>query len=144
MMIRKEFIYTPNETEKEKASTVYLMSLLAFIVGLPFPFANLIATLIFYLGNRKGTYFVRWHCWQAIALQFIIALMNSLCFYRTLWIILGTARITNDYIALLIVSLIVNILSFIMIIRAAVLVRKGQHIQWWLFGTCAQLICKQA
>ena len=62
MVHTKPFGYIPNDHESERASNSYVMSLLAFMVGLPFPIVNLIATLIFYLGNRKATYFVRWHC----------------------------------------------------------------------------------
>ena len=46
-----KFIYEPGEHESEKASNSYLMSLIALIAGLPLPIINLIATLIFYLGN---------------------------------------------------------------------------------------------
>ena len=49
----KKFSYEPGEHEAEAASNSYLMSLIAIIVGLPLPIVNLIATFIFYLGNRK-------------------------------------------------------------------------------------------
>ena len=65
MIQKKTFLYQPNESETEIASNSYLMSLIAIIVGLPLPIVNLIATFIFYLSNRKSTYFVRWHCTQA-------------------------------------------------------------------------------
>lgn len=55
----KQFSYEPREHEAESTSSSYLMSLLAIIVGLPLPIVNLLATLIFYLENRKSTYFVR-------------------------------------------------------------------------------------
>jgi len=42
-----------SEDEREYASNSYLMSLFALFVGLPLPIFNLIATIIFYLGNRK-------------------------------------------------------------------------------------------
>ena len=62
-MIKVEkFSYVPGEHEAETASSSYLMSLVAIIIGLPIPIVNLAATAIFYLGNRKSTYFVRWHC----------------------------------------------------------------------------------
>lgn len=52
----------PHEHELEAASNSYLMSLLVAMIGLPFPIVNLIATIIFFLANRRQTYFVRWHC----------------------------------------------------------------------------------
>ena len=48
-----KFHYQPEEHEAEKASNSYLMSLIAIIAGLPLPIVNLIATLVFFIGNRK-------------------------------------------------------------------------------------------
>lgn len=48
------------DSELEKASNSYLMSLTVALVGLPFPIVNLIATIIFFLAHRKATsHFVR-------------------------------------------------------------------------------------
>ena len=52
----KEFDYKPGDHEAEKASNSYIMSLVAVVAGLPLPIINLLATLIFYMGNREGTY----------------------------------------------------------------------------------------
>ena len=46
------FAYEPGEHEAEKASNSYLMYLVAVIAGLPLPILNLLATLVFYMGNR--------------------------------------------------------------------------------------------
>ncbi len=81
MITTKDFQYMPGEHETEKASSSYLMSLLAIVVGLPLPIINLIATIIFYLGNRKGTYYVRWHCTQALLSQLSVLIMNSVAFW---------------------------------------------------------------
>ena len=40
------FAYQPNEYENERASNIYLMSLVVVIVGLPLPIINFIATVI--------------------------------------------------------------------------------------------------
>ena len=69
------------EHEAEAASNSYLMSLIAIICGLPLPIVNLIATVIFYFGNRKSTWFVRWHCTQALLSQLSLFLMNSYGFW---------------------------------------------------------------
>ena len=53
MMTTSSIGYIPGDHEAEKASNSYLMSLIAVIAGLPLPIINLIATVIFYLGNRK-------------------------------------------------------------------------------------------
>ena len=46
------FKYQPAEHEQEKASNVYLMSLVAAMVGLPLPIVNLIAAPVFFPHDR--------------------------------------------------------------------------------------------
>jgi len=77
MIATHKFHYEPSEHEAEKASNSYVMSLIAIMGGLPLPIINLIATFVFYLGNRRGTYFVRWHCTQALLSQFVLLPFNS-------------------------------------------------------------------
>ena len=72
------FAYQPSEHENEKASNSYLMSLVAVIAGLPLPIINLLATFFFYLANRKSTFFVRWHCTQALLSQAVLLFSNFL------------------------------------------------------------------
>ena len=64
MIANTTFYYRPNESELERASNSYLMSLVAVIGGLPLPILNLLASIFFYLGNRNSTPFVKWHCTQ--------------------------------------------------------------------------------
>jgi cell shape-determining protein MreD len=118
------------------------MSLIALIAGLPLPIINLIATLIFYLGNRKGTYFVRWHCTQALLSQLAMLAMNSVGFWWTISIIFGSEDVTNNYIAYMLTILIFNLIEFVITIRTAIETRKGNHIEWWFFGTLTNHICK--
>ncbi|MEO7991029.1 MAG: hypothetical protein ABI663_15885 [Chryseolinea sp.] len=137
-----EFAYVPFDNESEKASQSYLMSLVAIMVGLPLPIFNLIATGIFYLGNRGGTFFVRWHCTQALLSQTLVVLVNSFGFSWTISIILGRNSVDNNYIAYIITILLFNIIEFIATIFAAIQTRKGKHVEFWFFGTLTNLICK--
>ncbi|MFZ1226698.1 MAG: hypothetical protein WAQ83_01750, partial [Saprospiraceae bacterium] len=98
------FLNKITEEEAEKASNSYLMSLIAVIAGLPLPIINLIATLIFYMGNRKGSYFVRWHCTQALVSQASFLVVNSYGFWWTVSLILGDSEMTNSYIAYMITA----------------------------------------
>jgi uncharacterized membrane protein len=142
MIQKKEFPYTPSEHETESGSNSYLMSVIAIIVGLPLPIINLIATAIFYLGNRKSTYFVRWHCTQALLSQLSMFFINSYGFWWTISILFGDESITNSYISYIISVLIFNLIEFITTIYTAIQIRKGIHIHWLFFGELAQLICK--
>lgn len=134
MTIENNHGYTPNDYESEKASNSYLMSVIAIMVGLPLPIINLIATFIFFLGNLKGTLFTRWHCTQALLSQLTIVIMNGVGFSWTMTIIFGNNEITNKYLAYMITIVAFNIFEFIVTVYAAVVTRKGKHVEWWVFG----------
>ncbi|MBU3928586.1 MAG: DUF4870 domain-containing protein [Bacteroidetes bacterium] len=135
------FYYSPNEYESEKASNSYLMSLIAVIAGLPFPIINLIATFAFYLGNRKGTYFVRWHCTQALLSQFSLLLMNSVAFWWSVSVLFGSENLSNSFIAYLITVFLFNLTEFVATIYSAINTRKGLHVKWWFYGDLTNMIC---
>ena len=138
----KSFAYEPGEHESEKASNSYLMSLIAVMVGLPLPIINLIATFIFYLGNRKGTYFVRWHCTQALLSQFSLLFINSFGFWWTVSIFFTEEQISNRYIAYMFAVILFNLTELIATIYTAIQTRKGKHIEWWLYADITSLLCK--
>lgn len=142
MIVTKEFGYTPGEHEAEKASNSYLMSLIALMAGLPLPIINLIATLIFYLGNRKGEYFVRWHCTQALLSQASLLLINSVGFWWTISIVFRSETLTNEYIAYILTAFIFNVTEFIATVYTAVQTRKGIHVEWWFYGGLTNVVCK--
>lgn len=126
--------YKPNESEKEKASNSYLMSLVALMMGTPLPIVNLLATLFFFLANRKATPYVKWHCTQALLSQITIFIMNAVAFTWTLRIVFGELYISNSYIAYMITIFFFNLFEFVITIIAAIRVRKGKHMVWWFWG----------
>ncbi len=136
------FPYKPDDYEAERASNSYLMSVVAVIAGLPLPIINLVATAIFFLSNRKGSYFVRWHCTQALISQATVLVMNSAGFYWTLSIIFSDRTISNDYIAYMITIVLFNLGEFVATIYAAIETRKGRHVELWLFGPLTAAVCK--
>ncbi len=142
MINLQEFVYKPGEHEAERASSSYLMSLVALVGGLPLPIINLFATVGFFLANRKGTYFVRWHCTQALLSQLSLLFMNSFGFWWTISVVFGTEQITNHYLAYILTIILFNIAEFIATIYTAVKTGKGEHVSWWLYGDLTNLICK--
>jgi uncharacterized Tic20 family protein len=136
------FQYTPGEHESEKASNSYLMSLIAVIAGLPFPIINLLATFFFWIGNRKGTYFVRWHSLQALLSQFSLFVINSFGFWWTISVIFTEKDVSNEYIAYLITLLVFNVTDLIATIDSSVKTRKGIHVSWLFYGPLTDLLCK--
>ena len=142
MISESVFNYKPHEHEAEKASNSYLMSLIAIIAGLPLPIINLIATLVFYVSNKKGTYFVRWHCTQALLSQFSLLFINSIGFWWTISIIFGSETISNNYISYIMAVFVFNVADLIATIYTAINVRKGIHVEWWFYGPLTNLTCK--
>ena len=142
MMVLNNFFVEPTEHELEKASNSYLMSLIALMAGLPFPIINLLATLIFYVGNRKGTHFVRWHCTQALLSQLSLLFVNSYGFWWTISIIFTTEKISNHYIAYMLTAFVFNVFEMIATIYTAIQTRKGKHIEGWCYGNITNAICK--
>ena len=113
MITNGTFSYKPHDSEMERASNSYLMSLVAVMGGLPLPIFNLLATLFFYLGNRKSTSFVKWHCTQALLSQLGLFFFNSAGFWWTISIIFQEKEPTNYYFAYMITIILFNLLEFI-------------------------------
>lgn len=135
------FAYVPAEDEAEKASSSYLMSMMAMAVGVALPIVNLIATLIFYLGNRRATYFVRWHCTQALLSQASMVPVNSVGIGWALAILLTDRVVTNAFIAYVLAALLINAMELVMTIRSAILTRRGQHVSWFFYGPLTDRLC---
>ncbi len=137
------FTYHPTESEAEKASNSYLMSLVAIMVGFPLPIINLMATLFFYIANRKSTYFVRWHCIQALLSQLSLFVINTIGFWWTISVLVREdEHISNPYLAYIITVFVINVVELAITIAAAIKTRKGQHVSWWFYGSLTQMICK--
>jgi uncharacterized Tic20 family protein len=137
------FKYHPTESEAEKASNSYLMSLIAIMVGFPLPIINLMATLFFYIANRKSTYFVRWHCIQALLSQLSLFVINSIGFWWTISVLIKEdEHVSNPYLAYIITVFVVNLFELAITISAAIKTRKGHHVSWWVYGPLTQMMCK--
>ncbi len=143
MVEKNNFPYTPNEDESEKASNSYLLSLIAIMTGFPIPLFNLIAAVIFYFGNKRGTYFVRWHCMQVLLVQAITMIINSIAVYWALGVLLWNFSLTNNFISFILTVAIFNIIEFISTIYSAIQTRKGKHISWLIFGPLTDLLVKE-
>ncbi len=142
MITVKEFPYKPGEHECERASNSYLMSLVAIMAGLPFPIINFIASIFFWLGNKKASYFVRWHCIQVLFSVVSLLIVNSISVYWTLSIAFGEGQLTNLYISYIITAIICNLIEYILTFISAIKTRKGIHVEWWFFGPLTNMISK--
>lgn len=143
MISNSTFYYRPNESELERASNSYLMSLVAVIGGLPLPILNLLASIFFYLGNRKSTPFVKWHCTQNLLSQFGLFFLNSTGFWWTVSIVFNDEKVTNYYLGYMITLVLFNLVEFISTIILASKTRKGIHAELFLFSDLTNLIIKK-
>ena len=143
MISNTTFYYRPNESELERASNSYLMSLVAVIGGLPLPILNLLASIFFYLGNRKSTPFVKWHCTQNLLSQFGLFFLNSTGFWWTVSIVFDDEKATNGYFGYMIALILFNIVEFVSTIILASRTRKGIHAQLFFFSDITNLIVKK-
>lgn len=136
------FGYKPTDSELERASNSYLMSLVAVLGGLPLPIVNLLASVFFYLGNRKSTLFVKWHCLQALFSQLGMFLFNTVGFWWTISIVFDDGKATNQYISYMFTIVIFNVLEFIATLYLAIQTRKGKHIEIYFFSDITNLFYK--
>lgn len=135
MIHKTKFHYIPDLEERETASNSYLMSLVILMGGISLPIVNVIATFFFWLANRKGTQFVRWHCSQALLSQFVLVVPNLIFTSWTVRIfLLSDVEISSAYIVYGITVLSFNLFEFIMTIITAMMTRKGIHAKWWLYS----------
>jgi hypothetical protein len=142
MIASKKFNYKPNDSELERASNSYLMSLGAVLGGLPLPIMNLLASVFFYLGNRKSTPFVKWHCTQALFAQLGMFFFNTVGFWWSISIFFGEGKATNYYVAYMITIIVFNLVEFISTLYLATQTRKGNHMEMYFFSDVTNLICK--
>ena len=132
--------YTPREDEKEKAANGYLMSVKVIMAGLPLPIINLLATGLFYLLNRRATYYVRWHCMQALLSQLTILVINSIALTWTIKAFMGSVPFTNMYFGYMVLIIALNIFEIILNISAAIKTRKGVFVKYWFWGELTDLL----
>ncbi len=143
MITTEKFHYQVHDGEAERASNSYLMSLIAIVAGLPLPIINLLATFIFYMGNRKSTEFVRWHCTQALYSQLSLFIVNTIGFWWTISIITDDAVVSNYYIAYLLMIFLLNFAEFIATIYTAGAVRKGKHVKWFFYADVTDQVIRK-
>ncbi len=134
---------TPHEDEKERASSCYVMSLVAVMIGLPMPIINLLATGIFYFMSRRATFFVRWHSIQALVSQVPLFIMNNILFWWTVRVLFSFTDLSSAYIAYFITVNLYNIYDFVETVRSAIVTRKGGTHRWYLYSTITDKICSR-
>lgn len=135
--------YAQREHDAEQASNVYIMSLITFAAGLPLPIINVISTIIFFIGSRRESAFVRWHCMQALITELITLPLNSIAFWWTVNLVFFDVQITNGYIVYVLMVIALNILELVAAISAAIRVRTHHEVRWFLVSDIADMLVKE-
>lgn len=156
--------------EKNDALGAYLMMFVFLVVGIPFPFINLIAALVYCLVMCKKSRFVRFHAWQSFLSQIPITLLNSVLIITLVVRFIaifkhnmaidwnmdisyggvgngtqdGRGVFSKNIIALIIFIILINIIYMIYSLIAAVKASQGKMHYFWFFGIWAfQLVYKK-
>ena len=135
--------YAQREQDAEQASNVYVMSLITFAAGLPLPIINVISTIIFFIGSRRESAFVRWHCMQALLTELITLPLNSIAFWWTVNLMFFDVQITNSYLVYVFLVILLNIVELVAAISAAIRVRKHYDVRWFLVSDIADMLVKE-
>ena len=93
--------------------------------------------------NLKSSYFVRWHCIQAILAQTIMIAFNSLAWGWTLAVILDKKEPTLYYGIYLFGVILFNIVEFFAVIITASKVGKGENVRWFLIANITDMLCSK-
>jgi uncharacterized membrane protein len=127
----------PNEiTEREKddAMGAYLMMFASLAIGLPIPLLNLIASVIYFLVNKKTSPFVAFHALQALLSHIPIVLLNA---GVAAWLI--TNLVTHAaswawFLWYLFFTILVNLTYIVWSIVALIHANKGRFFYMPVFG----------
>jgi len=123
--------------EKEDAMGAYLMMFAALGAGLPLPFINVLASIIYYFIHRRQSPFVRFHLIQSLWSQIPLSLLNGFVVVWTIRNFINNEGFSNIYFGLILAVVISNIIYLIFSIYAAVRARKGRVYYFIFFGRLA-------
>ncbi len=122
-----------SKREKEDAMGAYLMMFASMGAGLPLPIINLIASVIYFVVNKKKSRFVKFHAYQSLLSQFPTSLINGAgVFWASQIFIFDNLEVTDMFKGYILMAIILNLLYFIFSIIGAIKARAG-HVYYFLF-----------
>jgi uncharacterized membrane protein len=123
--------------EKEDAMGAYLMMFAALGAGLPLPFINVLASVIYYFIHRKHGPFVKFHLIQSLWSQLPLSLLNGVIVVWTIRNFMQNEGFDNLYLGLLLSVIVFNIIYIIFSLIAAMQARQGRMYYFVFFGRLA-------
>jgi uncharacterized membrane protein len=124
------------QREKDDAMASYLMMFASWAVGLPLPLLNLVASVVYYSVNRKGSKFVAFHALQSFLSQVPVSLLNAGAVGWGIGLLVkgNAAGDLRPFIGYVFFAAAVNILYLVFSIVALVQANKGRFYYLPFFG----------
>jgi uncharacterized membrane protein len=115
-----------SQREKDDAMAAYLMMFASLAVGLPFPFINLIASIVYYIVTRKTSPFVAFHGLQSLLFHVPVTLVNAGAIAWFLASLFGGPHFSGIFIAYVLFAAAINVLYIVLSIIALIAAHKGR------------------
>ncbi len=112
----------------------YLMMFASLAIGLPIPLVNLIASVIYFLVNRKTSPFVAFHALQALLTHIPVTLLNAGVVAWLIVIIATGSHFAAAYFWYLFFAVLVNLTYIVWSIVALIHANKGRFFYMPFFG----------
>jgi uncharacterized membrane protein len=122
------------ERERDDAMGSYLMMFASLAIGLPIPLVNLVASVIYFLVNRKTSPFVAFHALQALLTHIPVVLLNAGMVAWLITILVTQAGFHPAFFWYLFFTILVNLAYIIWSIVALVHAHKGRFFYMPLVG----------
>ncbi len=122
------------ESERDDAMAAYFMMFASLAIGLPLPLVNLVASLVYWLVNRKTSTFVAFHSLQSLLSHLPVTLLNAGLVAWTVVAIVSPARFGGTFFWYLAFTVLVNVAYIVISIIALVHARKGRFYYMPVFG----------
>ncbi len=122
--------------EKERAMGAYLTMFATMAMGLPLPFLNFFAALIYHNYIKQTSPFVSFHSFQSLISQFITSVFNGIV---VIWTVISfiEGNFTNAFYAFLVLTIFINLVYIALSITAAIKAYKGKMFYFFFFGKVA-------
>lgn len=128
-----------SQREKDDAMASYLMMFASWAVGLPLPLVNLVASVVYYAVNRKGSKFVAFHSLQSLLSQVPVSLLNAGVIGWGIGLLVKGAAAGSlwPFLGYVFFTAAVNILYIVFSIVALLAANKGRFYYLPFFGRLA-------
>jgi uncharacterized membrane protein len=114
------------ERERDDAMGAYLMMFASLAIGLPIPLVNLIASVIYFLVNRRTSPFTAFHSLQALLTHVPVVLLNAGAVGWLIGILVSQAGFHAAFFWYLFFTVLVNIAYVAWSIVALIHAHKGR------------------